>query len=142
MKLQDGKLYETADGRRFRVTYNSVLNCFQCPKSFSDSWSTTGKAYKVGDDLVREIEEFRWVPVSQENMGHPDGFYRVHRRHLQKQVMRSELVKPKKIPESPLPDSGVIYTIFGPLRWTAKRNEKDLPVFVIDTLRQTKIVKA
>lgn len=71
MQLQDGKLYETKHGKRFRVTFDAGF--FTC-SSFGGFWYADGEAAgKVTIDgkyrrphLVREIDECRWVPASRE----------------------------------------------------------------------------
>jgi hypothetical protein len=62
MQLQDGKLYETANGQRFRVT-KLYSNYFVCPKSTSIVWDNAGLATHVSYDLSKEVDERRWIPI-------------------------------------------------------------------------------
>ncbi len=77
MQLQDGGLYETKQGKRFRVTLDAGF--FVC-RSFGGFWYADGEAAgKVTIDgryrrphLVREVLEQRWIPVSREKWAcHP-----------------------------------------------------------------------
>ena len=72
MQLQDGKLYETKHGKRFRVSEKGGV--FEC-RSFSGRWDGSGQAYGqmwINDKyrkphLIREVDECRWVPASYED---------------------------------------------------------------------------
>lgn len=91
MKLEDGKLYETSDGRRFRVTHNKPRNWFDCLQSYNGSWAENGHSLNSTlDDLVRVVEENRWISVSEEDSHKEDQIYRWKRGHLQMQVTRGE----------------------------------------------------
>lgn len=93
LKLRDGGLYETRDGRRARVT--RFGDRFMCPKSFPVGWFDDGQHFSNSDDdLVREIDEKRWVPLCgldnafeqlSENMT-----YRIHKGHVQQLVTRAK----------------------------------------------------
>lgn len=71
MQLQDGGLYETKHGKRFRVTVDAGF--FTC-SSFNGFWYSDGEAAgKVTiagkyrrPHLVREVDECRWIPASRE----------------------------------------------------------------------------
>lgn len=75
MRLQDGKLYETKQGKRYRVT-EEADGQFTC-KSFGGYWSSLGEAYgrvAMGGKyrtphLVREINESRLVSAKFEAYG-------------------------------------------------------------------------
>jgi len=93
MELQDGKLYETRDGRRVRVSF--VEGRFVCPRSFRVGWFADGRHMGVdsGDDLVREVEETRWVPacgLDNAERLKAGKIYRIYRGHWQEQVSRDE----------------------------------------------------
>jgi hypothetical protein len=91
MQLQDGKLYETADGRRFRVKLCVANRYFECPQSYSSSWIDNGTSYLCAEDnLVRLVEENRWVSVSEDVIPKEDRVYRWKRGHLQMRVTREE----------------------------------------------------
>jgi hypothetical protein len=90
MQLQDGKLYETRDGRRFRVTKKGAR--FDC-SSHSAGWFVDGSSCNLNhnDDLIREVEEYRWIPVrgNEEAMEHGK-IYRMWRGHVQQRVTREK----------------------------------------------------
>ena len=73
MELENGKLYETKHGRRFRV-FDDGFGWFECKGSFNGFWYADGQSIgKVMIDgklckphLVREVIEQRWVPASRE----------------------------------------------------------------------------
>jgi hypothetical protein len=94
MELQDGKLYETHDRRRFRVTEDKETGRFVCRRSFYGFWDRNGRASTIyTDGLVREVEETRWVPAVGFNKSEQlkDGkIYRIYRGHWQEQVSRDE----------------------------------------------------
>jgi len=97
IQLKDGKLYESVDGDRFRVTYNRKTNRFEC-KSCSKEWLIDGSpadghgSYYVGHWLVREIPEMRWVTVGV--LGVDDleqgEIYKTKGKHVFKQVTREQ----------------------------------------------------
>ena len=97
IQLKDGKLYESVDGDRFRVTYNRKTNRFEC-KSCSKEWLIDGSpadghgSYYVGHWLVREIPEMRWVTVGV--LGIDDleqgEIYKTKGKHVLKQVTREQ----------------------------------------------------
>ncbi len=98
MQLQDGGLYETKHGKRFRVTLDAGF--FVC-RSFGGFWYQDGEAAgKVTIDgkyrrpqLVREIDECRWIPASREKWAcHPIGqrLRDCHYKHHQILVSREE----------------------------------------------------
>ena len=78
MQLQDGKLYETKHGKRYRVSMDGD-GMFAC-RSFGGRWDMQGVAdsrvwmnhrYKK-PHLIREVVEQRRVPASYENWrNHP-----------------------------------------------------------------------
>lgn len=91
MQLQDGKLYETADGRRFRVTLCAATRYFECPQSYSGSWIDNGASYlRAEDNLIRLVPENRWISVCQNDDKEEGRIYRWERGHLQMQVTREE----------------------------------------------------
>lgn len=92
IRLEDGGLYETIDGDRFRVRYNPQTRHFDC-KACNRSWCmdgipTTGSGY-VGWVIAREVPEYRWVSINQDDLLGGD-IFRLHRGHYQKQVTRQE----------------------------------------------------
>ncbi len=98
MQLQDGKLYETKHGKRFRVTLDAGF--FVC-RSFGGFWYrdgvAAGKVTINGKErrphLVREVDESRWIPASREKWAcHPiDLRLRdCHHKHHQILVSREE----------------------------------------------------
>ena len=97
MQLQDGKLYETKHGKRFRVTTFDA-RFFVC-SSFGGFWYTDGEAAgKVTIDgkyrrphLVREVDESRRVSVGyKEWRNQPIEHRCVKGKHLQIRVSRDE----------------------------------------------------
>lgn len=98
IQLKDGQLYESVDGNRFRVTYNRKTHRFEC-KSCGKEWLVDGTPTKghsatayVGNWLVREIPEKRWVSVAV--LGVDDlesgAIYKTKGKHVFKQVTREE----------------------------------------------------
>ncbi len=88
MQLQDGKLYETRDGRRFRVTKKGAK--YDCC-SLVGGWFVDGSACNLNykDNLVDEVKEYRWIPVrgNADAMEHGK-IYRMWRGHVQQRVTR------------------------------------------------------
>ena len=97
IQLKDGKLYESVDGDRFRVTYNRKTNRFEC-KSCSKEWLIDGSpadghgSYYVGHWLVREIPEMRWVSVYACGIDDLEqgAIYKTKGKHVFKQVTREQ----------------------------------------------------
>lgn len=90
MKLQNGKLYETRDGRRFRVTWDKITNIFTCPRSYPYAWEPDGiSTMRFYDNLVREVEEKRWVPIQESDIWE-NKIVRKRRGHWQMLVTREE----------------------------------------------------
>lgn len=96
MQLKDGGLYETKHGKRFRVTDNGDYT-FSC-RSFGGYWYADGRSVgKVWIDgkerkpnLIREIDESRWVPISAcDDAGMGPARYLAF-KHRQKLVSRVE----------------------------------------------------
>jgi len=95
IKLQDGKLYESVNGERFRVKWDQKLSRFVCPQSSYVRWDYDGfpSDGNLGSALVREIPELRWVPVGKGYELHElddNVIYTVKRGHLYRQVTRDE----------------------------------------------------
>lgn len=95
MKLEAGKLYETVDGRRFRVTYNESSRVFECNKSYSGYWRADAAAfvehmYRPEDNLVREVVEKRWVPINEYAIEEGMILSKVRGRHWQEYISRDE----------------------------------------------------
>ena len=69
MQLQNGGLYETRDGRRFRVEKGSN-GIFTCKSSFPGEWDGYGKcsSRRQQDNLVHRVDEYRLVPVPRRNV--------------------------------------------------------------------------
>lgn len=98
IQLKDGKLYESVDGSRFRVTYNRKTHRFEC-KSCGKEWLVDGTpstghsatAY-VGHWLVREIPEMRWVTVGVLGLDYLErgAIYKTKGKHVFKQVTREQ----------------------------------------------------
>ena len=87
--LQDGRLYQSRAGVRYRVKYDSDLKRFTC-RSYSGTWHVNGVASDIAmHDLIMEVPESRWIPVATDTMV-PDQLYRYHRGHLQRMVTRGE----------------------------------------------------
>ena len=98
IQLQDGKLYESVDGHRFRVTYDRKIHRFAC-KACGKEWLVDGTPTKghsatayVGNWLVREIPEMRWVSVGMLSFEeHESGqIYKTNGKHVFKQVTREQ----------------------------------------------------
>jgi len=96
MELQDGKLYETKHGKRFRVT--SEDGAFVC-RSFGGFWFANGEAKGKAlidgkyrrPHLVREVDESRWIPANQETwLKHSREKSSVWGKHMQIRVNREE----------------------------------------------------
>lgn len=91
MRLQDGRLYENATGQRFRV--RDAGGYFVCPASAPNHWQANGE-HETNDffDLVRQVEELRWIPVPRYYIHEPpdDGIFRCVRGHWQQQVTREQ----------------------------------------------------
>jgi hypothetical protein len=110
INLKDGRLYETADGRRFRVKQKDKM--FYCETSFNGYWRADGLAFvshkrlhQPEDNLIREVEEMRWVPVMGGDLIRMDklddgGLYRRRGQHLQQQITRAE-AKARGVVEQP-----------------------------------------
>ena len=93
IQLQDGKLYETVDGDRFRVSYNSKTRRFEC-KQCDKEWLVDGTPLKgnvshIGSWLVREVPEMRWVSVYADDL-EPSAVYKTKGKHTFKQVTREQ----------------------------------------------------
>ena len=91
MELQDGRLYENATGHRFRV--KDAGGYFVCPASAPNHWLSNGEhETDVFFDLVRQVDENRWIPVSREEIfdDADDGVYRCVRGHWRVLVSREE----------------------------------------------------
>lgn len=90
MILEDNGLYETRDGRRFRVKKDG--NRFVCPKSFTSSWNRVGTCEDPYDDLVRKVDESRWISVCGlskfEYEAEEGAIYTVVNGHVQRCVTR------------------------------------------------------
>lgn len=69
MKLQNGGLYETRNGRRFRVKETGP-GIFTCKSSFPKAWNSEGKCDnpRSRDNLVRRVDEYRLVPVPRRDV--------------------------------------------------------------------------
>lgn len=96
--LKDGKLYESVDGERFRVTQvkrTKQFECKQCNKQWAADGMPVGGSHSLsntGSWLVREVPEMRWVPIRVGGVCdfREGSIYRVHHGHFQKQVTREE----------------------------------------------------
>lgn len=95
IQLKEGKLYETVDGDRFRVTYNRKAHRFEC-KPCGKEWLVDGTPTKghsamayIGHWLVREIPEMRWVSVYAADL-EPGAVYKTKGKHTFKQVTREQ----------------------------------------------------
>jgi hypothetical protein len=115
-QLRDGGLYETRDGRRARVTTKNGVR-FNCPKSFPSFWLHTGEHLSNSDDdLVREIDEKRWVPLcgidTAFEQTSEDMIYRIHKGHVQQLVTRDKAraMQPNYVPPLPIKPEVTIKT--------------------------------
>lgn len=91
IKLQDGKLYESVNGARFRVTWDQKLSRFVCPQSSYVRWDSDGfpSDGALGSALVRDIPELRWVSIHEEDI--TNGMVVMKKRgHWYRQVTRDE----------------------------------------------------
>ncbi len=98
IKLQDGKLYESVDGERFRVKWSLKLHRFECLAA-NQAWGDDGVPVRasnpdgyIGRYLVREVQEYRWVPVrGNDTLGLAENeIFRMQRGHIQRRVTRDE----------------------------------------------------
>jgi hypothetical protein len=89
-KLEDGKLYEDLEGRRFRVTYNKSKDVFECPKAYNGFWSVHGYTPHSDTHLVKEVEENRWVPIHLEDIADGAIVRKTRGHHWQELVSRTE----------------------------------------------------
>ena len=98
IQLKEGNLYESVDGQRFRVTYNRKTHRFEC-KSCGKEWLVDGTPTKghsatayVGNWLVREIPEMRWVSVYACGIDDLEqgAIYKTKGKHVFKQVTREQ----------------------------------------------------
>lgn len=98
IQLKDGNLYESVDGDRFRVTYNRKTHRFEC-KACGKEWLVDGTPTEghsstvyVGNWLVREIPEMRWVTVGAYGIDDLESgeIYKTKGRHVFKQVTREQ----------------------------------------------------
>jgi hypothetical protein len=91
IKLQDGKLYESVNGERFRVKWDQKLSRFVCPQSSYVRWDYDRfpSDGNLGSALVREIPELRWVSINEEDV--TNGMVVTKKRgHWYRQVTRDE----------------------------------------------------
>ena len=93
IQLQDGKLYETVDGERFRVKEDRAKGHFTC-EACGKAWTRDGMPLKgtqqlayVGSWLVREVPEVRWVSVHDID---DHGVFKFKGVHSYKQVTREQ----------------------------------------------------
>lgn len=105
LNLQDGKLYETRDGRRFRVTKKDD-GLYKC-RSHDSGWFSDGSARNLNykDYLVKETEQYRWIPVRGNTDNLKEGeTYRYRRGHVQRRVTREEAQRLAPNYKQPQPD--------------------------------------
>ena len=103
MKLENGKLYEARNGQRFRVTQRADGH-FECC-SYTSVWNKEGLTVLDGYDLIREVEQYRWIPVRGNTDNLKEGeTYRYRRGHVQKQVTRAEAQRLAPNYKQPQPD--------------------------------------
>lgn len=105
LRLEDGKLYETLNGDRFRVKYDKRTNSYAC-EACNRAWRADGTSIDyegvVAHYLVREVPEYRWVPVrvTEARDLKKNEIYRNHYGHIQRRVTRAEAqaLAPKPVP--------------------------------------------
>ena len=96
MQLQDGKLYETKHGKRYRVSMDGD-GMFAC-RSFGGRWDIHGVAYSrvwmnhryKKPHLIREVDESRWIPLSKGVKSTIANARCMQDKHLQIRVSREE----------------------------------------------------
>lgn len=158
MQLESGKLYETKQGKRYRVTgIDTYGNPTYTCDSFGGFWYADGFAKgKVGMDgkrkrphLIKEVDESRWVPIPRDYYISESTKIRTNGRHVQMQVSRetakqivakpSYAISKKEEPDFlNLPDCGIVERSYRQranvwFNWTFVREDNIITYLDIET---------
>lgn len=145
MKLQHGCLYTNSHGTRYRVSFNPDLGTFWCVSS-ETTWDESGQSIGNTNNLIAEVEEYRWVSLafgSIDEVSDNTLVRRIRGRHWQHRVSRQDLlphkyVIPQSKPIPVYPSFGSVQTSAGRFSWTVSKNTKGRYVLDIETYENRK----